>query len=188
MQKQSPKTLYEKSCSIDLDDSGLQMNVTYVSSRPTTYTDLKRIVYSLDSLDQAELELIDRCFQFTKDHPKWPEYANWWMSEVGKFYSDRGLSRRDTTQTIVWRVAQDLGSRIMIACGRARPSDYRDEIEELIRDRFRTRREFCEATGLSEDMLSHVLAKRKHLAIDTLADALAKIGYTIHIAPMPDAK
>jgi DNA polymerase-3 subunit epsilon len=32
-----------------------------------------------------------------------------------------------------------------------------------------------------------LLARRKHLAIDTLAEALGKIGYAIHIAPMPDA-
>jgi hypothetical protein len=50
--------------------------------------------------------------------------------------------------------------------------------------RFKTRREFCEATGLSEDMLSHVLARRKHLAIDTLSSALEKVGYTLHIGPL----
>jgi hypothetical protein len=57
-------------------------------------------------------------------------------------------------------------------------------LEHLILARFKTRREFCEATGLSEDMLSHVLARRKHLAIDTLNAALAKVGYTVHIAPL----
>lgn len=36
-------------------------------------------------------------------------------------------------------------------------------------------------------MLSHVLAKRKNLAIDTLAEALAKVGFAIHIMPMVDA-
>ena len=58
----------------------------------------------------------------------------------------------------------------------------------LIHAKFRTRREFCEATGLSEDMLSHVLAKRKNLSIETLAEALAQIGYTIHITPLPEMK
>jgi hypothetical protein len=33
-------------------------------------------------------------------------------------------------------------------------------------------------------MLSHVLARRKHLAIDTLNAALEKIGFTLHIAPL----
>jgi hypothetical protein len=36
-------------------------------------------------------------------------------------------------------------------------------------------------------MLSHVLAKRKNLSIQTLADALGKIGYSLHIAPIPDS-
>ncbi len=35
-------------------------------------------------------------------------------------------------------------------------------------------------------MLSHVLAKRKQLGIDTLATALSKIGYELKIAPMQD--
>jgi hypothetical protein len=70
-----------------------------------------------------------------------------------------------------------------IAQGKTRLSDYRDELEHLILTRFKTRRQFCQATGLSEDMLSHVLARRKHLAIDTLNAALERIGYTLHISP-----
>ena len=35
------------------------------------------------------------------------------------------------------------------------------------------------ATGLSEDMLSHVLAGRKDLSIGTLTKALDRIGYAI---------
>jgi hypothetical protein len=168
---------------------GISIDSYGAPERPNdTYFDLDGCTFVLSTLDMGERDLVGRCVQYAKAHPKWPDYANWWMPEVAKFYSDRGLSRRETTQTICWRIAQDLGSRIMIACGRARPRDYRDEIEELIRGRFRTRREFCEATGLSEDMVSHVLAKRKHLAIDALADALARIGYALHIAPLPDAK
>jgi len=62
--------------------------------------------------------------------------------------------------------------------------DYRDELELLIVTRFRTRREFCAATGLSEDMLSHVLARRKHMAIDTLTEALARTGFRLTIVPL----
>jgi hypothetical protein len=153
-----------------------------------TYQDFRGRVHSLATLDREELDLVERCIQFANDRPNFPEYANWWMPVVGKFYADRGLSRKETIQTVIWRIAQDLDSRLMIAAGLARAPDYRDEIEHLIENRFRTRRDFCEATGLSEDMLSHVLAKRKHLAIDTLADALARIGYALHIAPLPDAK
>ena len=40
------------------------------------------------------------------------------------------------------------------------------------------------ATGLTEDMLSHVLAGRKHLAIETLSEALQKIGFSLRIVPV----
>ncbi len=36
--------------------------------------------------------------------------------------------------------------------------DYREKLDALIRDNYGSRREFCELTGISEDMLSHVLA------------------------------
>ena len=75
---------------------------------------------------------------------------------------------------------------LVLSAGLARASDYRDELEELVRSRFGTRRAFCEATGLSEDMVSHVLARRKHLAIDTLTEALGRIGCALHIVPLGD--
>jgi hypothetical protein len=154
----------------------------------SAYIDLKGREFVLNGLERGERELVERCIRFAKDNPQWPDYANWWMHEVTKYYEPLGLSRREIIKTIGYRIGQDLQGRQMLAMGVARPSDYRDEIEELIRDHFPTQREFCEATGLSEDMLSHVLAKRKHLAVDTLSDALAKIGYALHIAPLPEVQ
>ncbi|HEY8504237.1 MAG TPA: hypothetical protein VIL46_06610, partial [Gemmataceae bacterium] len=110
-----------------------------------------------------------------------------WMAEVARFYSARGLNRAQIAGTVVFRVAQDIDSRMRVAAGHARAPDYRDELEALVLSRFPTRRAFCEATGISEDMLSHVLARRKHLAIDTLSAALEKIGYRLHIVPIAAA-
>ena len=103
------------------------------------------------------------------------------------FYRKRGLSKRDIVETGVYRIAQDLHSRKMVADGVARVPDYRDDLEKIVAKQFPTRRAFCEATGLSEDMLSHVFAKRKHLAVDTLEEALAKVGYRLHIVPSAKA-
>lgn len=147
------------------------------------YTDLDGRTYPVASLPTDERHLIEELFEQAACGPDWSEYRNFWMAKVGEFYKARGLSRKETIGTIPYRIGQDLCSRIGIKAGLVRPSDYRDELEGLIRTKFRTQREFCEATGLAEDMLSHVLAKRKHLAVDTLADALAKIGYTLHIVP-----
>jgi hypothetical protein len=156
-------------------------------SRTKEYVDLKGRSYPLAGLDAEERALVRELTDYANGHG-WNDYSNFWMLKVGEFYANRGLSRPETLRTTVYQIARDLGSRLAIAEGTARPPDYRDDLAELIRSRFRTRREFCEATGMSEDMLSHVLAKRKHLAIDTLTAALGRIGYTIHIAPISEAK
>ena len=76
-----------------------------------------------------------------------------------------------------------MSGRLAVALGLARKPDYRSRLAEIIESRFKTRREFCEATGLSEDMLSHVLSGRKDLSIEALANALDRIGYTIRLVP-----
>ncbi len=155
-------------------------------NRAKQYVDLNGRQYALSELDRKETSLVKRLKGFAATNPEYTDYHNFWMPEVHRLYSARGLSRREIIETTVYRIGQDLGSRLGIRQGIMRQSDYRDELEQLILTRFRTRREFCESTGLSEDMLSHVLARRKHLAIDTLAEALAKVGYTIHIAPLSE--
>jgi hypothetical protein len=76
----------------------------------------------------------------------------------------------------------------MVDAGYAKMPSYQEQIVALIEARFATRREFCEATGLSEDMLSHVLKGRKDVSIATLTDSLRKIGYALAIVPLPKAR
>lgn len=147
------------------------------------YIDLSGRTFALSGLDSEERKLLDRLREFAAERPAWWKYKNFWMTEVARLYESRGLARAQIIETILYRVGQDIGNRLGIDQGQTRLSDYRDELEHLILTRFKTRREFCEATGLSEDMLSHVLARRKHLAIDTLNAALEKIGFTLHISP-----
>ncbi len=98
-------------------------------------------------------------------------------------YDERGLPRSITIRKLVYHIASDLSGRIAVSLGLARLGDYRDDLNEIIQEKFKTRRAFCKATGISEDMLSHVLARRKHLAIDTLTEALAHIGYRLCLLP-----
>jgi hypothetical protein len=147
------------------------------------YLDLKGRAHSLAALSVEERQLVAELQQGARTAPGWNEFDTFWTRAVADFYEARGLDRKQSRQTVVYRIGQDLSSRLGIAAGLARPPDYRDELEELIRTRFRTRRAFCEATGISEDMLSHVLARRKHLSIETLVEALARIGYTFQIVP-----
>ena len=150
-----------------------------------TYTDLRGRQYFFASLDGEEKKLIARLKRRITTHGDWYDYENYWIKTVGDFYLKCGLSRKEVTETALWKIAQDLGSRLAIKQGLMRAPDYRDELDALIREKFKTHREFCKATGISEDMLSHVLSRRKHLAIDTLEAALEKIGCTLRIVPLP---
>lgn len=132
--------------------------------------------------------LVDSLIDLQKQETNWANFHNVWMPRVSDLYTNRGLSREQIIKLPLWRIAQDLAGRIMVALGHARIPDYRDELGQLIRTEFPNRRAFCELTGISEDMLSHVLAHRKHLAIDTLTDALGRIGYQLHIAPAASPK
>ena len=113
----------------------------------------------------------------------WSAFSNLWMARIAELYADQNLTRPQIRKTVVFRICQDLDSRLAVSKGMARQPDYRYELALLIEQRFQTRREFCEATGLSEDMLSHVLAGRKHLAINTLEESLHRIGFSLHIVP-----
>ena len=154
---------------------------------PNLYVDLKGRTISLSDLDRQERALVKDLIRKFEAGMGWNEFDNYWFAKVGRLYDGRGVSRGESRRKPVFRIARDLGSRIGIKSGYVRMPDYRDELAVMIQRRFESRREFCKATGISEDMLSHVLARRKHLSIETLTDALAKIGYTLQIMPVEPA-
>jgi hypothetical protein len=142
--------------------------------------------YVIVVLDEEERKLVESLRRYADKATNWTEYRNYYIKKVGKFYESRGLSRQEVVETPAWKIAEGICGRLQVAAGEAEESDYRDELELLIQTKFGSRREFCKATGLSEDMLSHVLAGRKNFSIDKLGDALAKIGYTFHISPLTE--
>jgi hypothetical protein len=148
-----------------------------------TYITIKGIRLDLSGLDADEIRLVRRLKQRARALADWDAFDNYWIAAVAAFYDARGLPRPESRKTVPYLIAQDLSNRIAVQSGLARLPDYRDELEELIRSKFASRKSFCEATGISESLLSHVLHRRKELAIDTLEQALAKIGYQLRIAP-----
>ncbi|HEV3256894.1 MAG TPA: hypothetical protein VG013_08455 [Gemmataceae bacterium] len=154
------------------------------------YVDLYGNRISLADLDAEERGLVARLRRRAQAKPGWCEFRNLAMHAVGEFYDGRGVSRKKVSQTPVFRIALDLGNRLGIAEGKVRPPDerdYRDQLEQLVLQ-FPSRAAFCKAAGISQDMLSHVLAGRKDLSLEALTKALGRIGYRLAIAPMPDRK
>jgi hypothetical protein len=154
-------------------------------SQTDVYRDLDGELISLAGLDSEERRLVTRLRRRARTKLDWDAFDNYWTVAVLAFYQARGLAAKAVPRTVPWRIAQDLSGRLGIGAGLVRPDDYRDELEDLIEEKFPSRRAFCEATGIAEDMLSHVLAGRKDLSLDALTKALARIGYRLRILPGP---
>src|SRR5437762_14305417 len=112
------------------------------------YLDLDGDAISLAGLDADERRLVARLRRRARMNPDWDAFDNYWTVAVPAFYQTRGLARKAVPRTIPWRIAQDLSSRLGIAAGLIRPDDYRDESEDVIREKFRSDRAFGEATGI----------------------------------------
>jgi hypothetical protein len=72
----------------------------------------------------------------------------------------------------VYRICQDLEARLGIHQGSVSPPDYRDFLADLIDDRFGSRQEFCQATGVDPGQLSRVFAGRADLSLRALHKVL----------------
>ena len=151
------------------------------------YAHLRGIECDENSFTPEELALFLAARKHFAESPRWDDFKNRWYGAVMRYYDDQNLPRGESITKALYRVVQDMGSRLMIAAGVARMPDYQTQIANIIEEKFDTRRQFCEATGLSEDMLSHVLHGRKDLSIGTLTEALGKIGYGLSIVPVPQA-
>lgn len=159
--------------------------------KTSKHVDLDGREWPLEELDQDERRLIAKLQKAMKKHQnskseplqKWCDFDNHWLPLVLAFYKAKGVSRKEIVQTPVFQIAQDLSGRLAVSLGLAKKPDYRSGLSEIIDSQFKSRREFCEATGLTEDMLSHVLAGRKDLSIEALTNALDRIGFTIRFVP-----
>lgn len=151
----------------------------------TTHTTLHGLELDLTALTAEEVAVFDQAHREYAEAPEWHAFKQKWLNEVLCIYDRQSLSRREAIARPLYRAVQDLGSRLMVQAGYARMPSYREQIQTIIETKFETRREFCEATGLSEDMLSHVLRGRKDVSLGTLTESLQKIGYALAIVPLP---
>jgi hypothetical protein len=152
------------------------------------YVDLDGEVISLSELDREERALVSRLRGRAATNPSWDDFDNYAYAAMRAFYDTRGVPRSHRRNKVVFKVVQDLSARLGIAQGMIRPPDYLGQLEDLVLNRFPSRRAFCEATGISQTMLGHVLAGRKDLSLESLSKALERIGYRLRIVPAPKAK
>ncbi len=154
--------------------------------RSDVYVTLKLEMINLAELDEEERAVVNDLRELQQQVTEWTDYANAYMSKVSDLYLPRGFSRSEITKMPVWRIAQDLNSRLMVREGIARATDYRENLERLISEQFPSRHAFCEAAGISMDTLSQILVNRNQLAVQTLNNALERIGYEMHFVPIKE--
>ncbi len=140
--------------------------------------------YPIDAskLDGDEECLMERLHEKFSEKPDSIEFKTLWMELVVGMYDRRKMPRKEMVTKPLFKIAQYWDSQLMVEQGLATVPHYREQLRELS-DTYPTRRAFCDATGLSEDMLSHVLHGRKELSIAALDHVLSRIGYAIRIVP-----
>lgn len=102
------------------------------------------------------------------------------MPMVLKVFGEK-LSKEAITKTPLYKICQDMESRLGIEEGYIRQPDYRDLLAKIIHENFSSRYQFCKTTGIDEAFLSNVLSRKKGFSIENLIKILDKIGYEIEI-------
>jgi hypothetical protein len=151
--------------------------------RNDLYLDLEGNEISLANLDADERRLITQLRRRADGKPDWIDFDNFAFHAVMDLYNAKGTPRKEVKQSVPFQIALDLSARLGISQRMIRAPDYLDQLEDLVLNHFPSRRAFCKATGLSDSMLSHVLAGRKDLSMAALTKALARIGYQLRITP-----
>ncbi len=141
------------------------------------YKTLGGEVFNLDELP-AELKAVySEVKSFYDVNVDWTEFANLWMSKIRKPFSDKEPSA--VVEEPIYKICQDLGSRLGIRQGYTREPDYRDLLADIISLHFGSRYRFCKEMGIDEGYLSSVLNKKKNLSLEKLQGILNRTNYRI---------
>ncbi len=143
------------------------------------YTTLKGEKFDLDSLPEEQSNLWEKAEGYFQTAPEWTDFSTFWLRKVAKTFE--GLDRSEIVKMPIFKLCQDLESRLGIEQGYTREADYRDALRELIEVTFPSRYAFCKATGVNEGFLSHILRKDKNFSIPNLQEILEKMGYEMQI-------
>jgi hypothetical protein len=141
------------------------------------YEDLSGKRWDVSSLTQQEQTFLRSFVKRANEGLSWPDLSRSWRVRLMKIY--RGHSRRDLVERPVYAICQDIESRVGIDQGFFRQRDYRDDLAEMISQKFPSRYRFAKEVGIDEGLLSRVVRKKAHLSIEKLESALAPLGYRV---------
>ena len=148
------------------------------------YVTLNGEFFDFNKLTEVEQELFSRMIQDFEQNLEWAEFKNLWMKEIKKAFLKEEIT--NIVEMPIYKIYQDLGSKLGIKQGYTRDSDYRDLLKDLINLKYASRYQFCKQTGFDESYLSNILNKRRELSIQKLEQILKTMGYRIEFVEEPE--
>jgi hypothetical protein len=144
-----------------------------------TYRTLRNAVYDVTALPPEQKKIYEKVKRFSDKRPHWDRFTGFWVRQMDTLQP--ALTRKEIVNTPIWKICEDMDSRIAIEQGYARRSDYLDELLDLIESKRRSPRAFCREVGLDEDYLNRVLNKRQPFSLRKLEKVLDALGYELTI-------
>lgn len=128
--------------------------------RKRTYLTISGRCLDLSGLGDVERELLGAaCAQYERA-PEWSAFGRWCLTAM----REGGVPE----SSLAFRVCQDLQARIGIIQGKVASPDYRDEVADLIEERYGSRFRFCKEAAVDPVQLSRALAGQSQLPIESL--------------------
>ncbi len=141
------------------------------------YKTLNSEVFDLDQLTNEQEAIYRAVESFYDTNPDWGEFSNFWIARMREVLGNEESS--SVIKAPIYKICQDLDSRLGIRQGYTRESDYRDLLADVIDRHFKSRYQFCKEIGIDEGYLSNVLNKKRHISIEKLEEVLERTNYRI---------
>src|SRR5687767_1046251 len=106
--------------------------------KAVSYTDRKGREWDLAALDDEERKLVGELLKRAEANPDWYDFENYRTRAVASLYDGRGVPRKESSKTAVYKIAQDLSGRLAVAQGLARRPNCWAKLEAIVRNEFKT--------------------------------------------------
>lgn len=133
------------------------------------YRTLCNEVIDLASLSKIHREIYEKVKQAAEQDQEWTSFSNFWIEKAREL--------NIPTESAIFKIFQDMDSRVGIRQKLTRLPNWREELDRFIESRFKSRYEFCKIVGLDQGHLSSILNGKKNISIANLTRIFDKVGF-----------
>jgi hypothetical protein len=134
----------------------------------------------LGKLSAEEKKFLAKILKEYRRAPEWSAFTRRWLGDL--------FAAKLAKDSAVWRVCQDLDSRLGIEQGKVAPPDYRDHLADLIEEKFGSRYRFCRDHGIDQSHLGKILAGKTDPSMAFLEKILGLLGAEVAVRSKASAR